>query len=461
MLGEEIAGKFRTINQEFDHVFSPKFNGYNAHFGKIEGVVNIGPVLPPQRKGRVPQYSRNRLEELQVKCDELEAMGVLARPEDVGVTVEYLNPSFLVKKPSGDFRLVTAFTEVAKYSKPQPSLMPNVDSTLRQIARWKYIIKSDLQKAFYQIPLSKESMKYCGIATPFKGIRVYTRCAMGMPGSETALEELMSRVLGDLIQAGYVAKIADDLYVGSEETLGLVSNWKDVLVQLDLSDLSVSAPKTVIAPLSTVLLGWKWQMGSLSATSHKISTLATASQPTNVKGLRSFLGAYKYLARVIPQCSSVLAPLEECVAGKVSTEKITWSSELCDHFNKAKSHLENAKTITIAKKSDKLWVVTDAAQKHAGIGATMFLTRGKDRFLGGYYSAKLNKRQLDWLPCELEALGITAAVSHFSPYIVQSQERATVLTDSKPCVEAYRKMSRGEFSLSARVTTYLSTVSRY
>ena len=84
-------------------------------------------------------------------------------------------------------------------------------------------------------------------------------------------------MLGDLIQAGYVAKIADDLYVGSEETLGLVSNWKDVLVQLDLSDLSVSAPKTVIAPLSTVLLGWKWQMGSLSATSHKISTLATAS----------------------------------------------------------------------------------------------------------------------------------------------------------------------------------------
>ena len=72
-------------------------------------------------------------------------------------------------------------------------------------------------------------MKYCGIATPFKGIRVYTRCAMGMPGSETALEELMSRVLGDMIQGGCVAKIADDLYVG----------WKGVLIQLDLSGLSV------------------------------------------------------------------------------------------------------------------------------------------------------------------------------------------------------------------------------
>ena len=59
-------------------------------------------------------------------------------------------------------------------------------------------------------------MKYCGVATPFKGVRVYTHCAMGMPGSETALEELMCRVLGELIQEGIVAKIAGDLYCGSD-----------------------------------------------------------------------------------------------------------------------------------------------------------------------------------------------------------------------------------------------------
>ena len=124
-----------------------------------------------------------------------------------------------MKKPSGGHRLVTAFSEVAAYAKPQPSLMPDVDSTLRQIACWKYVITTDLRKAFYQIPFSKDSMKFCGISTPFKGIRVYKRCAMGMPGSETALEELMSRVLGDLIQEGVVAKIADDLYVVRDEGL--------------------------------------------------------------------------------------------------------------------------------------------------------------------------------------------------------------------------------------------------
>ena len=137
----------------------------------------MGPVLPPQRKGRVPQYARDKLVELQQKFDDLEAIGVFSKPEDVGVVAEYLNPSFLVKKPNGSFRLVTAFSDVGRYSKPQPALLPDVESTLRSIGAWKYIIVSDLTSAFYQIPLSKDSMKYCGVATPFKGVRVYTRWA--------------------------------------------------------------------------------------------------------------------------------------------------------------------------------------------------------------------------------------------------------------------------------------------
>lgn len=72
-----------------------------------------------------------------------------------------------------------------------------MDFTLRLIAQWGHIMVSDLTSAFYQIPLAHESMKYCGVATPFRGVRVYARSAMGIPDSETALEELMCRVLGD------------------------------------------------------------------------------------------------------------------------------------------------------------------------------------------------------------------------------------------------------------------------
>ena len=101
---------------------------------------------------------------MQAKFDELEQAKVFRSPEDLGITVEYLNPSFLVKKASGGHRLVTAFADVTRYSKPQPSLMPDVDTTPRTIAPWRYVIKTNLTRAFYQILLSRSSLKYCGIA---------------------------------------------------------------------------------------------------------------------------------------------------------------------------------------------------------------------------------------------------------------------------------------------------------
>ena len=57
----------------------------------------MGPVEPPERKGRLPQYARNKLVELPKKFDQLEELGVSKRPDDVGISIEYLNPSLLVK----------------------------------------------------------------------------------------------------------------------------------------------------------------------------------------------------------------------------------------------------------------------------------------------------------------------------------------------------------------------------
>lgn len=298
----------------------------------------MGPVQPPQRKGRLPQYGKDRLSELQDKFDELESLGVFKRPEDIGVTVEYLNPSFLVKKSNGGSRLVTAFTEVAQYAKPQPSLMPDVESTLRTIGGWQYIITTDLTSAFYQIPLDKSSMKYCGVATPYKGVRVYTKSAMGMPGSETALEELMSRVLGDLIHEGIVTKLADDLYIGGETPEDLLNNWRRTLQALDRCDLRLSARKTSICPAQTTVLGWTWSQGKLTASKHRVSTLSSCEQPTTVRNMRAFIGAYKTLGRVIPKCASILAPLEDAVAGRQSQDEIKWSDSLLSAIRKAQSY---------------------------------------------------------------------------------------------------------------------------
>ena len=419
-LDTESRTELRKITREFDDVFSPSFKGYNGALGPFKGEVNMGPVLPPQRKGRLPQYSRNQLEELQRQFDELEEIGVFQRPEDVGVNVEYLNPSFLVKKPNGGFRLVTAFADVGRYAKPQPSLLPDVDNTLRQIAQWKHIITTDLTKAFYQIPLSKASMKYCGTVTPFRGVRVYTRCAMGMPGSETALEELMCRALGDLLVKGVVVKLADDLYCGGNSPEELLANWRDLLTALRKCGLNLSAAKTVIAPKEVSILGWLWSCGSIRASPHRIATLSSCSRPTTVTGLRSFIGAYRVLSRVLRDTASHVAPLEEAIAGKTAKEPLNWTENLAGSFTKAQASLNEHKVIHLPRVDDQLWIVTDGSMKMHGLGATLYLSRNNKVLLGGFFSAKLRNRQMTWLPCEIEALSIASAIKYFAPYIIQS-----------------------------------------
>lgn len=453
--------KMTHLIRQYDKVFNPDIPGYNGALGPYHAIVNLGSVQPPQRKGRLPLYGRNRLVDLQLALDDLEAKGVLATPEASGTVVEYLNPAFLVNKPSGGHRLVTAFTEVAKYCKPQPSLLPDVNQVLRQIASWKYIIVSDLTSAYHQIPLHPESRKYCGIVTPFRGIRVYCRSAMGMPGSETALEELLSRVLGDLVMNGQVAKLADDLYCGGNSYNELLSNWESVLEALHKCDLRLSASKTIVCPTATTILGWKWNQGEITASNHSLCALAACTPPPTVTALRSFIGSYKALSRVIPGTSALLGPLDDIAAGCSPGTLIHWTDENLAAFKQAQKGLDSHQAVVLPRPDDELWLLTDAAVRPAGLGATLYVRRGETVRVAGFFSCKLKKHQRNWLPCELEALAISTALKYFKAYFVQSTKQAYLLTDSKPCVEAVGKLRRGQFSNSPRVSTFLSTVSQF
>ena len=105
-------------------------------------------------------------------------------------------------------------------------------------------------------------MAYLGTITPFKGVRLYARAAMGMPGSSEWLDELCSRVLGDLLMRRIVLVIADDMYVGANTVTELLCYWEELLAALSKNNLVLSASKTIIAPVSTVILGLVWNSGT-------------------------------------------------------------------------------------------------------------------------------------------------------------------------------------------------------
>ena len=74
---------------------------------------------------------------------------------------------------------------------------------------------------------------------------------MGSDGHAHAhLDELMHRILGDLIYETSVDKLADDLYIGGNSVLELKYNWQRTLDIFERNNLRLKPSKTVVAPLT-------------------------------------------------------------------------------------------------------------------------------------------------------------------------------------------------------------------
>ncbi len=150
--------------------------------------------------------------------------------------------------------------------------------------------------------------------------------------------------------------------------------------------------------------------------------------------------------------------LSESIKGLKGADPIKWTPDLSQAFAGAKAVLQDPKSLTLPCPSDKLSISVDASPLNRGLGATMFVIRGGEQKVAEFFSFKLKDHHCKWLPCELEALAISTAASHFAPYISESRFPTQILTDSKPCVQAWNKLQRGEFSASARVSTFLSVL---
>ena len=78
-----MSVQFDSVMTLYDAVFNHDIKGYDGAVDPFEAKVNMGSVEPPQLKGRLPQYARQQLVELQEKFDALETLGLFKRPEHV------------------------------------------------------------------------------------------------------------------------------------------------------------------------------------------------------------------------------------------------------------------------------------------------------------------------------------------------------------------------------------------
>ena len=457
--------RFKQLCEDFTDIITPIPGKYNGAFGHVSTAINFTSPPPSNLKTYMPKYSYNMMKILAEKMDSLESWGVLQKPENLGVIPEFVVPSMLTPKPdSNEYRLVTDFTSLNKFIKKLPTISPNVQQAKTTIAKFKYHVFLDLSNYYYQGGVSVFDSQYLATVHPFKGLMIYTVEPQGLLNSGEHAYERLGRIFGDLCANQRMTRMADGLYVLGNTYSELWENLKEVFERAKIANLTFKPKKIMICPQDTVLFGWRKKGDAWVPTEHTTTPLVNATLPKTVKQLRSWLGSYKQLAACIKGYAVPIGNLEKLTGStNKSASKINWTKQLEDDFNNAKRMIGHIQEIYVPKPNDQLETYSDYSEEHKAIGGRMLIKRktpeGIITLNGGYFSVRLSDLQSKWLPCEGEALGIKLVLEHFSPYLRENENVVTHYTDSLPCVQAFRRSRLGAFSNSARIATYLTSIS--
>ena len=456
--------RFLDLCKTFSPIITPQPGRYNGAYGRVSTDINFSSAPPSNLKTYLPRYSHEMMKTLGEKMDTLESWGVLRKPEDLGIVPEFVVPSMLHPKSDGGFRLVTDFTSLNQFIKKLPTVSPSIQEAKEKIAKYKYHVFLDLSNYYYQGGVKIEDSQYLATVHPFKGLRVYTTEPQGLLNAGEHAYERLGYIYGDMCAEEKMTRMADGLYVLGNTFAELFSNLREVFRRAQKSNLTFKPSKIIICPVDTVIFGWRKKGDAWTPTEHTTLPLISAPLPGTVKQLRSWIGSYKQLSACIKDYSVPLSRLEKLTGSdKSSSLKIQWTDELKEDFEKAKEMIRTLEKVYTPTPNDRLQTFSDYSQEHNAVGGKLIIVRkvnGKEiKLNGGFFSARLNKFQSKWLPCEGESLGIKLVLEHFAHYIRENNNSVIHFTDSLPCVQAYRRAKLGAFSTSARIATFLTSLS--
>ena len=464
IMSESMRRKFREVNLKYKKVFSNTPGRYTGAFGDSDTALRFNSRPIQTRKVQIPNYKPEMKQILSDKMTQLWDFGILARPEDLGISIEHYSPCLIVPKPgSNDWRLVTDLTELNLSITRDSSVSPTMEEAKSAISQKKYFCEADLTSYFHQGGLSRSDCQWLGVMHPSHGPLCYTSTPQGLKNASEQSYNRLAKIFGPMLEEGRMTRMADGLYPIADTLDELLINYTEMLERLERSGLTLKPSKTTIAPKSAVIFGWRLQDGMWLPQEHTISSLSRAERPVTVKQLRSFNGSIKQLSETIPHYAKLLHPLEQVIGSRSSSERIVWTPELDQAFDKVKEAVKSPQGVYVPRREDKLITSSDFSKANGAIGGKLIILRKNEsgeeqQLFGGHFSAKVGEGKSRWLPCDGEALGVKQVLEHFQHHIRESRHESVHYTDSMPVVQAYRRLVTGRFSNSSKITAFLATM---
>ncbi len=354
-------------------------------------------------------------------------------------------PLVVVPKPEADppYRTCCDYRRLNSQTVPDAYPMPRCEDVISKVSGSNLFTKLDLEMAYGQIPVRAKDIEKTASVTPM-GLFEHPFMMFGMRNSGSTMQRELDDALLPAQRDGVkCGGYTDDIIIGS---VGYGNHRRDVRRVLDCLNargLRLSIGKCSFAQPTIEFLGHTINEKGVKPMESKVAAIQELRPPTNIKGLRGFIGCVGYYHPLIKNLSRILSPLHELVArcekNKGRRKQLFTLSKLeLVAFEEAKEALITATEVAFPDFGKPFQVVCDASD--IAVGAVL-----QQRSSSGimvpvrFFSRKLNKAERNYGAFDRELLSACLAVKGFA-HILDNGIPFQLATDHLPLVNAIPTM---------------------
>ena len=326
--------------------------------------------------------------------------------------------------------------------------LPNLHSSISEMANVNYFTSCDLDAAFLQISVEKSSRDYTSFSSPFGGRYRFKRMPFGVRNGPSLFQRLADIVFKDL-KHKICTIYLDDIIIYSVTPKEMCERLEQVFVALQNANLKLKPEKTFLMRNSITFLGHELNFYGIKPSDRHLECIKNYPVPKTLKEIRAFVGLCGFFRRHIANFSKLARPLTECTKKEIG---YTWGTRQQDAFDTLKTHLVTAPLLRYPDLDLPFTVISDASG--FSVGAVLCQDHGSGLQPVAYTSKLLNQCEMKYSVSERETLAIIWALKAFKIYLYMGP-KFTVMVDHLP-LKFMTDMKNATNSRCARWLLFLS-----
>ena len=362
------------------------------------------------------------------------------------------SPIIPVRKHDKSVRLVHDYRQINRYTKKQRFPLPNIDKILASLKGAQYFVVLDLKSGYFQIPLEESSIPLTAFRTA-TGCYEYVQMPFGLANAPSSMQKLMLNVISGLT---HCHAFLDDLLIWGKTLEECEANLARVMQRLTEHDLTVKVEKCSFFKKSCKYLGHIINENGIMPDKEKIKCIQNYPKPSDLLGVRSFLGLTGYLRKFIKNYAHIASALNDITRGypkKGKNVKIQWGEKEEESFNALKNAISSDVILHYPDFKKEFFLTTDASDIALGGYLHQLDEQGNDRPIA-FFSKKLLDCEKRYAIIDREALSVVYGLKVCRPYILGCQ--VTITNDNAPLIWMLKSSNP-----SARVARWQVLLSEY